>query len=70
MVLECLKVVQCALSCDLNEYFFNISEVKFYFYMFCSPTYKHDSVENLNLYSASENRNFWEGHLYCPGIPQ
>lgn len=31
VVLACAKVIQCALSCDLNENFFEISEVQFYF---------------------------------------
>ena len=29
VVLACAKVIQCVLSCDMNEYFFDVSEVKF-----------------------------------------
>jgi hypothetical protein len=34
VVLACAKVIQCILSCDVNENFFEISEVEDFFFFF------------------------------------
>lgn len=31
VVLACAKVIQCVLSCDMNEYFVDVSEVRVVF---------------------------------------
>lgn len=35
VILACAKVIQCILSCDVNECFFNISEVGLKYSLFC-----------------------------------
>lgn len=35
VILACAKVIQCILSCDVNETFFNISEVGFKYSLCC-----------------------------------
>lgn len=38
VVLACAKVIQCILSCDVNENFFEISEVEDFIYLFIFPS--------------------------------